>query len=428
MGNICLSCNPANEHVEICLSQHLLKKRSVKSEILKPRTRNILQKSKNSEISSLNASFENNNSISLSINIRSKDVDIARRKNNCENIYILGHHEVYNFCYFQELHSGNCDIFIENKKVDFNSYYNSSKIVANKQDCKIRVKLLLHQKIENANGMFDNCKFIGAISLANFDSSRVQDMSCMFQNCYELEVISGLSRLNTQQLRSMAGMFRGCVRLTEADLSSFMTGGVKNMSGLFYNCHSLRCVHGLNKLCVNEAWNLSHMFYGCRALAKLDLGAFYTRNLEDMSHMFAGCCNLIEIRGLDMFITEGVKNMEAVFADCKKLRKLTLRNFNFGDAKNISRMFFYCETLEELALGDFSLENVCEYKDVFYGCNKLRKIEFRSISAKADFEFKECFRCFFGLHSIVINKRPESFLLKRMRDFFGHGIKIEYFL
>ena len=77
---------------------------------------------------------------------------------------------------------------------------------------------------------------------------------------------------------SLSGLFKGCRKMTKADLSGFRTGNVSRMDS---------------------------MFEGCASLTELDLSSFDTRACSDMSRMFARCAKLGDILLGDDFITEG---------------------------------------------------------------------------------------------------------------------------
>ena len=51
--------------------------------------------------------------------------------------------------------------------------------------------------------MFKNCNALEYLDLSNFNTSNVNDMSCMFSNCNKLKEIKGLNNFNTNKITNM---------------------------------------------------------------------------------------------------------------------------------------------------------------------------------------------------------------------------------
>ena len=77
---------------------------------------------------------------------------------------------------------------------------------------------------------------------------------------------------------SLSGLFKGCRKMTKADLSGFDTGNVTRMDSLFE---------------------------GCANLSELDISSFNTKRCTDMDRMFAQCAKLDDILLGEDFNTEG---------------------------------------------------------------------------------------------------------------------------
>ena len=66
------------------------------------------------------------------------------------------------------------------------------------------------------------------------------DMSQMFMNCISLLLISGISNVNTNNVKYMDKMFSFCSSLSSLpDISKWNTNNINDMSEMFYNCSSL---------------------------------------------------------------------------------------------------------------------------------------------------------------------------------------------
>ncbi|MCD8085766.1 MAG: BspA family leucine-rich repeat surface protein, partial [Clostridiales bacterium] len=87
--------------------------------------------------------------------------------------------------------------------------------------------------------LFSGYKKVTTISFdGNFDTSRVTDMSSMFDSCIALTSLD-LSGFDTSSVTDMSFMFNGCSVLTSLNLSGFNTSCVTSMDAMFQNCTAL---------------------------------------------------------------------------------------------------------------------------------------------------------------------------------------------
>lgn len=175
------------------------------------------------------------------------------------------------------------------------------------------------------------------------DTSRVTDMTSMFQSCWSLEKVD-FSGFDTHNVTDMNGMFCACSALEEADLSSFDTGNVTDMGGMFASCLSLEEVN-LSSFDTGNVTDMSGMFVVCHSLEEVDLSSFDTGNVTDMSGMFAGCYSL-EAVDLSSFDTGNVTDMSRMFASCDALSEIRISAFDLSRAKNTEDMFEGCNALD----------------------------------------------------------------------------------
>ena len=78
--------------------------------------------------------------------------------------------------------------------------------------------------------------------------------------------------------------------------------------------------------------------------------------------MFNECLKLKEIKGINIFNTNNVKNMKAIFNECYVLNYLDLTNFNTYNVTKMLFMFNYCNKLKYLNLLNFSIN--CDTKNM----------------------------------------------------------------
>lgn len=173
-------------------------------------------------------------------------------------------------------------------------------------------------EVEYMNSMFTKCTSLETLDLSSFNTEKVTDMQTMFEGSTNLRTINLPKGFIGSNVTDLNGMFRGCVSLTELDLSGSNAEKVKKMGS---------------------------MFYGCVALSNLNLSGFKTGSLTEMRYLFSSCQSL-ESLDLSGFNTENVTSMESMFFQCSSLRSLDLSSFNTSKVIGMNLMFFNCTNLE----------------------------------------------------------------------------------
>ena len=231
--------------------------------------------------------------------------------------------------------------------------------------------------VNNERTVQDVCTYYDCIKNIVFDESFKKyaptSLRNFFKNCKALETISNLENLNTTKVTDMSYMFNGCNNLSSLDLSYFNTTNVTDMSGMFYNCKKLSLLD-LTNFNTAKVTNMSYMFNGCSALTSLDLTKFNTANVTNMSGMFYNCQDLSSLN-LSKFNTENVTKMYSMFNGCPVLTSLDLTNFNTAKVTDMSYMFYGCSTLQTIYVSDnfvvTGITNESFKKNLFTGCEAL---------------------------------------------------------
>ena len=156
---------------------------------------------------------------------------------------------------------------------------------------------------------------ITSFNLSKYDTSKITDMSNMFNECNSLTSLD-VSNFDTSKVTNMDNMFYFCSGLTSLDVSSFDTSNVTNMSGMFSYCSNLTL--DLSNFKTSNVTDMSNMFSGCMELTLLDLSNFDTAKVTNMTHMFSYCHNLTSL-DLSNFDTSMVTSMSSMFTNCTKL-------------------------------------------------------------------------------------------------------------
>lgn len=207
-------------------------------------------------------------------------------------------------------------------------------------------------EVENMGSMFSNCTSLETLDLSSFNTEKVTNMSEMFVGSTNLRTINLPKGFIGSNVTDLNGMFRGCARLTELDLSGSNAEKVKDMC---------------------------KMFYGCGALSNLNLSGFKTGSVTDMRYLFSSCQSL-ESLDLSGFNTENVTSMESMFSQCSSLRSLDISSFNTSKVIDMHLMFYKCTNLESIDLSSFDTENLQRMAHMFYSCTKLEKLDLSSFA------------------------------------------------
>ena len=115
-------------------------------------------------------------------------------------------------------------------------------------------------KVTNMSYMFDGMFNFTSLDLSNFDTSKVTDMTSMFSHMTNLTALN-LSSFNTSNVTSMMFMFFDMRNLITLDLSNFDTSNVTDMLQMFALYDRDRSKDKLETIYVNNDFNTSKLTY-----------------------------------------------------------------------------------------------------------------------------------------------------------------------
>ena len=190
-----------------------------------------------------------------------------------------------------------------------------------------------------------------------FNTSEVTNMKEMFAGLTDLKELD-VSGFNTSNVTTMYHMFDGCMSLKQLDVSNFDTSSVTNMEMMFQNCRTLTELN-LSNFDTTNVTNMRGMFgmwYKSEELSeanliKIDISNFNTAKVTDMSDMFTYNTNLLEIKGLENFDTSNVTTMYHMFMQCDSLVQLNLCSFDTRKVVNMDSMFNNTNNLKKIFVG-----------------------------------------------------------------------------
>ena len=114
--------------------------------------------------------------------------------------------------------------------------------------------------------MFAYCSSLENLDLSFFDTSKVNDMSFMFQNCFSITSIN-LSSFDLTKVTTMERIFENCTNITYINLIKSDDTNVRNMHKIFYgtplnmvfciNEYSVKNINRLLKDYKDDCYNIS---------------------------------------------------------------------------------------------------------------------------------------------------------------------------
>lgn len=226
--------------------------------------------------------------------------------------------------------------------------------------------------------MFRGCSGLTVLDLRGFNTKSVGGMHIAFQNCSNLTTLMLGENFTTSNVTKVNSMFEGCSRLTSLDLSGFDVAKVTAMGGMFSGCSSLTSLD-VSGFVTTKATNMAEMFKGCSGFSSLDLKGFNTSNVTAMNGMFSGCSSLTSL-DVSGFVTTEVTNMAEMFSSCSKLTSINLTGFNTANVTNMYRMFRDCENLVSLDLSSFNTSKVTNMNEMIRNNYKLTTADLSNFS------------------------------------------------
>lgn len=147
------------------------------------------------------------------------------------------------------------------------NWVNRSHVVSTDESISGQATVTCDSNVTSLYQMFQGCNYLKSIDLSNFDTSKVTDMSYMFDNTF-FDIFASasidFSNFNTSKVTDMSYMFISCRGLITLDLSSFDTSKVWNMNGMFKNCISLTTIKGI--IDMKSCERCAEMFKDCSEL------------------------------------------------------------------------------------------------------------------------------------------------------------------
>lgn len=233
----------------------------------------------------------------------------------------------------------------------------------------------------------------------------------IFNNCYALEHITGISGWRHQVNNSIANMFTNCYNLRELNISNWTVNTVTNMASMFNGCFGLTSLDLSNWNPAN-CTSFSSMFNHCDSLTTVgNISGWNTSKCTNMSAMFRYCRALKEIPAIQNWDLSQVTTLDSMFSECTALESVTWTNVNLPVCTNIAQIFRYDYNLKYADLREWnvpSVTNSTSYYHTLGDCHTLQDvIGFPIPTTYTNIGFQNCENLSYTSLMTIINALPQ---------------------
>ena len=279
---------------------------------------------------------------------------------------------------------------------EFTLYYNKTYLftgLTNLETINLSGLKLSVTKITNLLGGISN---IEKVYLNNFYAPNATSVNELFKGKTKLsEVYMNGSTVCLNDSWTADKMFNQCSALTKVELNGLVNSRCTSVTYMFEDCKNLNSITGLNSWTTTSVTDFSRMFYNTGANVPsddyvIDVSGFRFNNGDDvsitMTSMFNGC-GAAKIR---FPATGGVKNATSIngmFQNCKNLSEV--ENFilntdahtdtdapalSFPKLTGIFNLFTYCPGFKNVKL-NISAPNAETVNCLFNNCNNMATLD-----------------------------------------------------
>ena len=237
------------------------------------------------------------------------------------------------------------------------------------------------KNIVNVSQMFEECNNLRDLSgLSGWDTSSIETMNRMFKSCRNIVSLDFMSDWETTRVADMIQMFDGCTILTDISaLGSINTSNVQNFSHMLNNVPITK--DGIEEVAKNLSFrkvsNISILGRQSSTTADIlkpildkvdaDRGL---ENITDLSGLFSGWSNLIDISAMNRFSKSSISNMDDIFSGCSSLTDISaLEDMDVSNVYSMNRAFSGCSKLSNIQpLANWNVSKLNSAKAMFQSC------------------------------------------------------------
>ena len=149
---------------------------------------------------------------------------------------------------------------------------------------------------------------------------------------------------------------------------------IKDISNIFNGCKNLIELPNISKLDTRKITNMSSMFKSCSNLKSFpDLSKWNTSNVTDISFLFAKCASIEKFPNISKWNVGKVINMCSLFDSCTSLKILPdISKWDVSKVIDMSFMFYDLPNLEHLPdISNWNINSVTNMSSLFEKCSKI---------------------------------------------------------
>lgn len=196
---------------------------------------------------------------------------------------------------------------------------------------------------ENSSSLFRRFRALENIKDLNYlDSSKVVDLSYLFNFSQVLTNIDGLETWDVSNVKNMSNLLTSCLNLENINaLKTWKTDSLVNIKSAFARCEKLTSLEPLKN------WNMSH--------------------ISDFTQLFYMCKTIENLSGLNNWDVSNVTTLNQTFSNCWQLKDISaISNWNVSKVVDMSRSFMDLKILENASgINDWDISNVTNFITMF---------------------------------------------------------------
>ena len=228
------------------------------------------------------------------------------------------------------------------------------------------------KKLNSLDNFFKNMRNLKEADFSKLEAENIESMANLFENCVNLTKVTFDNK--TPKLKNLNNMFYNCINLTNLNLSNFYFESLVSSERMFDSCTALKEIIFNNETRTNNLKDMSYMFSHCKSLEYIDTEIFNVDKVTDLNFTFHFCESLREI-DLSHFETNNLESMKGTFANCYELEKIDISYFNTTKVKTISYIFSNCVKLTSVLVLNIDTRQLIDARYAFNNCTSLSQLD-----------------------------------------------------
>lgn len=243
--------------------------------------------------------------------------------------------------------------------IGFNSLYYTLAGASN----LVSVPTSIPANITNTEALFYECSIFNDANIMSWNTGNITDMSSMFYNATNFN--QNIGSWNTSSVTNMAGMFTLSTNFNQ-NIGGWDTGNVIGMSGMFSGANVFN--QDIGNWNTGNVTFMYNMFLNAKSFNQ-DIGGWNTGNVIGMSAMFSGA-NVFN-QNINSWNTENVQTMSSMFDNAYSFNQ-SLNSWNTINVEDMSAMFSNAHSFNGV-ISSWDTSNVTDMSYMFSRANSFNQ-------------------------------------------------------